>query len=1589
MPKNKPKQQNINSLKTEIYKKITPGMALITLVEEGDKARNLNKHEKKTVTQFTKIAFSYLQNNTLNKDLRARCLCTYWISLNTLYFDAYLTLEQAQNQLTLMQNEQDRLETHKKIQAQLNVMQNLKERLNTYYKEMFALMHDFLANPTSETLEINTKHRIYPLSSYYMQSFCQIPALFAIAVIIADNTQIEVSTKQLSLAVEQFEIQSALFQEVAPILAKEELNCLAPFKNPLYLEQNRLSVQFNRARTLNSSLIKLLQDTLSPPEKASDSCANSLSGLIPLLKTDPLFTKITAGIERLNQITPITARSMASASSSSGSIGEESLVLRETLDSAVIDAEFQKLIRCVDTPSFARASIETKPVLDWIKDPVRVRRLINNLTKYITTNFPNSEQNERLLASGQTVSFNLLKNILNENQQCISLIMYFFKIIQRDKALENHPVTYQLVKLIWGFKDSFSNTVNLTYRFDAPNGELSWLHTMESFYSSSFESIYPPLFKIIFMLLLNKPIPGFDDFTIKNYKDNIYNSIDSMFTLLRFQAINYLYQNEVEKTVKTSAAAQQLHKTVSNNLQQLSKYTGNSVLGMQMHWDIFIEPLLRFALVLKEPMHESIRIAQKLHTIEVLIDESLLAKEHQQGNAPDVPNLLNFELNDLCIKIETCFSKDDPLLEVLPLIENKLLPILPNCFGMDLEHNLTNAHLILAILSLCIQQLSSEIFSQQILLNKMKLYYFRIDTAKTHWQEQVEQKEQSRVKNFLQLLGKDKTDLVPFHEAESIRKFQPDFQKKLFVMVLDNALHTSSQRLDFYEMGALVQLTDKQESAGFLHDKVLGRLYSSLRKSLVRRPLQEAKAIYSIWDTCLPAFLSYLQRSSENQSAISHLYLDIFDIKYDEANRYYCNGLHTLSLVKLDDASFLLEKISSHFNPSDLLLARQKIESLGTQIKDIYSPPYLLTYMLDPHIPSANSLDTVPPKPESPDFYQAQMLSLQNAWQQLQRASEKNLRREDVCVIFKTWKSHFESLAAQPNTLAQLQLRWREHYRQCLASLPEASALKAKKAASSQPNPNKSKQLQTRSKNNWNSFQEERRLEELDRFNQIHSKARAERKGKGKEKIIEQQKITLQNITYSDSAAASSSLDETQLPVKSVAKAISNNKVLAKAKIVRKDSMAPIFSKPHNFFSISTHSHSPQDAKSKKQEKLFFSYASVVKGFPIYQADFPSHPVCQASAVCGSSAVSAQPLYSLDPTYKHPDTVQIIMDTIQKAGFLVLLGGGYVRDILRGALPNDADIFTNCPSDRLTQLIPNVIPSNKLSSVLCIPATNGELGIDIKYIPSQTPLDIASKLDFRVNTFFIDASGKLIVPLDAAYTDLEKQDLQSVIPIEDSFTFDISRLWRMVRLSNQLVWPIDEIAQASIKRFAPQLCDFSISQFITHFKKCFINNEALAFKNLSTFHELGLLPYLVANTAESIVIDAELFSFCKEELTRIFRKNEEDRFIDILALFALLPKASSLASYFQQIEQWISAFETKDHHPQIIQNLRTILPERLKHYYNKWVLPKFNISAEPFDPYYHPPKTFFWSGDQTGSSVSDDPALIYPLYTTELPGGTS
>jgi poly(A) polymerase/tRNA nucleotidyltransferase (CCA-adding enzyme) len=198
-----------------------------------------------------------------------------------------------------------------------------------------------------------------------------------------------------------------------------------------------------------------------------------------------------------------------------------------------------------------------------------------------------------------------------------------------------------------------------------------------------------------------------------------------------------------------------------------------------------------------------------------------------------------------------------------------------------------------------------------------------------------------------------------------------------------------------------------------------------------------------------------------------------------------------------------------------------------------------------------------------------------------------------------------------------------------------------------------------------------------------------------------------------------------------------------------------------------------------------------------------------------------------------PKEVAEIIQILEKHGFEAYIVGGCVRDLLRGAKPQDWDITTNAPPEKIISIFPNSFYENKYFTVTVLTESKDETLKEIeittfrketKYSDKRHPdkVEFAKTLkedlarrDFTINAMALAIKRTLSSVPETHYDtilfdpfngkdDLKNKVIRTVGEPKERFSEDALRLIRAVRFAVTLGegWKIEEKTKEAIKENA-------------------------------------------------------------------------------------------------------------------------------------------------------------------------------------------
>lgn len=187
---------------------------------------------------------------------------------------------------------------------------------------------------------------------------------------------------------------------------------------------------------------------------------------------------------------------------------------------------------------------------------------------------------------------------------------------------------------------------------------------------------------------------------------------------------------------------------------------------------------------------------------------------------------------------------------------------------------------------------------------------------------------------------------------------------------------------------------------------------------------------------------------------------------------------------------------------------------------------------------------------------------------------------------------------------------------------------------------------------------------------------------------------------------------------------------------------------------------------------------------------------------------------------KLPQSVQKIINKLQKSNFEAYAVGGSVRDILMGKPTKRWDFTTNATPQDILKLFPDSFYDNQFGTVgIKIPDDIYEITTyrsEKGYTDHRHPDKISwgktieedlARRDFTINAIAFD--GKSIVDPYGGQEDIKKQVIRTVGDPDKRFNEDALRLMRAIRIASELGFMIDETTVTAIKKNAQSITKIS------------------------------------------------------------------------------------------------------------------------------------------------------------------------------------
>jgi poly(A) polymerase len=198
-------------------------------------------------------------------------------------------------------------------------------------------------------------------------------------------------------------------------------------------------------------------------------------------------------------------------------------------------------------------------------------------------------------------------------------------------------------------------------------------------------------------------------------------------------------------------------------------------------------------------------------------------------------------------------------------------------------------------------------------------------------------------------------------------------------------------------------------------------------------------------------------------------------------------------------------------------------------------------------------------------------------------------------------------------------------------------------------------------------------------------------------------------------------------------------------------------------------------------------------------------------------------------------TARLIVERLQKAGFVALYAGGCVRDRLRGVEPHDYDIATDARPEQVQALFRRTIAVGAHFGVIVVVESGAEYQVasfraDGLYIDGRRPESVvysspeedAQRRDFTVNGLFYDPIPGELIDYVGGQRDLEAKVLRAIGDPVARFREDRLRMLRAVRFAATLDFEVEPETWRAVCENARHIHEVSAERIREELVKIFL-----------------------------------------------------------------------------------------------------------------------------------------------------------------------
>lgn len=215
---------------------------------------------------------------------------------------------------------------------------------------------------------------------------------------------------------------------------------------------------------------------------------------------------------------------------------------------------------------------------------------------------------------------------------------------------------------------------------------------------------------------------------------------------------------------------------------------------------------------------------------------------------------------------------------------------------------------------------------------------------------------------------------------------------------------------------------------------------------------------------------------------------------------------------------------------------------------------------------------------------------------------------------------------------------------------------------------------------------------------------------------------------------------------------------------------------------------------------------------------------------------------------------------LRTAGHEALLVGGCVRDLLRGARPEDYDLATSARPEQVSELFPRSVQIGARFGVILV--VDGHDKVEVAtfrkesgysdrrhpdHVEFSTAENDAMRRDFTINGLFMDPETEKIIDYVGGEADIAAGVVRAIGEPRDRFQEDALRILRALRFASSLGYRVELKTWEAIRELAALIRDISAERIRDELVKGLTRRHPDRF--LQLLYDSGLLEIIMPEVA--------------------------------------------------------------------------------------------------------------------------------------------